>query len=108
MPAAPEQQARKTIDAMLAAAGWRRGRRTHSDQSPSSTKASARPISPPAAGRGSKAFALPPLTEPTRIVTEVERRLSVVEELEAMVTTNLQRATRLRQALLQSTFSGSI
>lgn len=50
---------------------------------------------------------LPPLAEQTRIVAEVERRLSVVEELEAVVTTNLQRATRLRQAVLQSAFSGA-
>ena len=37
---------------------------------------------------------LPPLAEQTRIVAEVERRLSVVEELESVVTANLQRATR--------------
>ena len=33
------------------------------------------------------------LTEQERIVAEVERRLSVVEELSALVTANLQRAT---------------
>jgi type I restriction enzyme R subunit len=43
-----------------------------------------------------------------RIVAEVERRLSVVEELEAVVTTNLQRATRLRQAILQKAFDGKL
>ncbi len=51
---------------------------------------------------------LPPLPEQTRIVAEVERRLSVVEELEAVVSANLQRATRLRQAILQKAFSGEL
>lgn len=36
------------------------------------------------------------------------RRLSVVEELEAVVTTNLQRATRLRQSNLQKAFTGEL
>ncbi len=36
------------------------------------------------------------------------RRLSVVEEQEALVTTNLQRATRLRQAVLQKAFNGEL
>lgn len=49
---------------------------------------------------------IPPLAEQKRIVEEVERRLSVVEELEALVTTNLQRATRLRQAVLHKAFTG--
>ncbi|MEI6279137.1 MAG: restriction endonuclease subunit S [Verrucomicrobiae bacterium] len=52
--------------------------------------------------------ALPPLAEQTRIVAEVERRLSVVEELESVVTANLQRATRLRQAILQQAFTGRL
>lgn len=52
--------------------------------------------------------ALPPLAEQTRIVAEVERRLSVVEELESVVTANLQRATRLRQSILQKAFSGKL
>jgi type I restriction enzyme S subunit len=51
---------------------------------------------------------LPPLAEQTRIVAEVERRLSVVEELESVVTANLQRATRLRQSILQKAFTGGI
>ena len=46
--------------------------------------------------------------EQTRIVAEVERRLSVVEELEAVVSANLQRATRLRQSILQKAFTGGL
>lgn len=50
-------------------------------------------------------ISLPPMAEQTRIVAEVERRLSVIEELEAVVSANLQRASRLRQAVLQQAFS---
>ena len=51
---------------------------------------------------------LPSLAEQTRIVAEVERRLSVVEELESVVSANLQRATRLRQSILQKAFTGGL
>jgi len=51
---------------------------------------------------------LPPLAEQHRLVAEVERRLSVLEELEAVVNTNLQRATRLRQSILQRAFEGEL
>ena len=54
------------------------------------------------------AIALPPLAEQSRIVAEVERRLSVVEELEAAVEANLQRAGRLRQSILQKAFMGKL
>jgi len=48
------------------------------------------------------------LKEQRRIVAEVERRLSVVEELEAVVLANLQRAVRLRQSILQKAFTGEL
>ncbi len=54
------------------------------------------------------AIPLPPLTEQVRIVAEVERRLSVVEELEATLAANFQRAARLRQSTLQQAFIGEL
>ncbi len=51
---------------------------------------------------------LPPIAEQQRIVTEVERRLSVIEELEATVEANLTRADRLRQSVLGQAFSGEL
>jgi type I restriction enzyme, S subunit len=54
------------------------------------------------------AISLPPSAEQERIVAEVDRRLSVVEELEAVVNANLQRANRLRQSILQQAFSGTL
>jgi type I restriction enzyme, S subunit len=51
---------------------------------------------------------LPPLTEQNRIVAEVERRLSVVQELEQAIEANLKRAGRLRQAILKRAFEGRL
>jgi type I restriction enzyme S subunit len=51
------------------------------------------------------AIQLPPLAEQARIVAEVERRLSVIEELEAAVNANLRRAGRLRNSILRKAFS---
>ena len=48
--------------------------------------------------------AFPPIAEQTRIVAEVERRLSVVEELERVVSADLQYAGRLRQSILRRSF----
>lgn len=47
---------------------------------------------------------LPPPSEQMRIVAEVERRMSIIEKLEAVAKANLQRATRLRQGVLQKAF----
>lgn len=51
---------------------------------------------------------LPPLAEQEQIVTEVERRLSVVAELEAAAVANLARAERLRQSILREAFVGRL
>ena len=48
---------------------------------------------------------LPPLAEQHRIVAEVDRRLSIVREVEAEVDANLKRAQALRQSVLQSAFA---
>ena len=51
---------------------------------------------------------LPPLAEQHRIVAEVERRLSVIQQAEATVETSLKRAERLRQSILKKAFSGQL
>jgi type I restriction enzyme S subunit len=51
---------------------------------------------------------LPPPRELPRIVEEVERRLSVLDELETAVDHGLKRAERLRQSILKRAFEGKL
>lgn len=53
-------------------------------------------------------FPLPPLTEQHRIVAEVEQRISIVEQVEATIKSGLERADRLRQAILARAFAGHL
>jgi type I restriction enzyme S subunit len=52
------------------------------------------------------AVVLPPLKEQQAILEEIDRRLSVTEELEATIETSLKRTERLRQTILQRAFAG--
>lgn len=54
------------------------------------------------------AVKFPSIDEQKHIVSEVERRLRTLNALESVVNANLQRATRLRQAILQKAFSGEL
>ena len=54
------------------------------------------------------ALPVPPMAEQTRITAEVERRMSVVDELEVVVSANLKRAIRLRESILQKAFTGQL
>ena len=51
---------------------------------------------------------VPPIAEQVRIVTEVERRLSIIQKAEAAVDASLNRAERLRQSILKRAFSGRL
>lgn len=51
---------------------------------------------------------LPPIAEQARIVAEVDRRLSVIAELEATISLNLRLAIRLRQSVLEQAFTGKL
>ena len=54
------------------------------------------------------AVPLPPLAEQHRLVAEVERLLSVINQTETTVEANLTRAERLRQSILKEAFSGKL
>ena len=51
---------------------------------------------------------LPPLVELCQIVNEVDRRFSVLDQVEATVQTSLTRCTKLRQAILKRAFEGRL
>ena len=54
------------------------------------------------------AVPLPPLAEQNRIIAEVQRRLSAIQQAEATVEATLKRAGRLRQSILRQAFSGQL
>lgn len=56
----------------------------------------------------STAVLLPPLGEQQHIVEEVDRRFSVIEEIESTIDVGLKRAERLRQAILRKAFAGEL
>ena len=51
---------------------------------------------------------LPPFLEQQAIVSEIDRRLSVADEVEKTVTAELKRAEQLRQSILKQAFSGKL
>jgi type I restriction enzyme S subunit len=51
---------------------------------------------------------IPPLAEQHRIVAEVDRRLSLADDLHRIISANLHRATRLRHAVLTAAFAGTL
>jgi type I restriction enzyme S subunit len=51
---------------------------------------------------------LPPLNEQVAIIEAIEKRFSVIDELEAVIAINLKRADRLRQAILKRAFEGKL
>jgi type I restriction enzyme S subunit len=53
-------------------------------------------------------FPMPPQSEQSRILAEVERRLSIIDEHEVLVEKDLIRADRLRQAILREAFAGKL
>jgi type I restriction enzyme, S subunit len=50
----------------------------------------------------------PPLREQREIVADVERRFSMIEELEKEVEANSQRGSSLRQSILRKVFRGEL
>jgi type I restriction enzyme S subunit len=51
---------------------------------------------------------LPSVGEQKRIMAEVDRRLSLIREVETQIEANLQRSERLRQSILFAAFSGRL
>ncbi len=53
-------------------------------------------------------YALPPINEQERIVGEIEKLLSITDDLELMIEHSIQRAERLRQSILREAFAGRL
>jgi type I restriction enzyme S subunit len=48
------------------------------------------------------------LEEQRAIISEIDRRLSIIREMEHEVEVNLKRAERLRQSIFKKAFSGTL
>ncbi len=53
-------------------------------------------------------ISLPPLIEIQRITSEIERRLSIIDEIQFQVDSGLRRAGRFRQSILRQAFEGKL
>jgi len=53
-------------------------------------------------------YPLPPIAEQVRIATEIERVLSVADEIDSDLQKNMERAKRLRQSILKRAFEGKL
>ena len=62
----------------------------------------------PLSGLRKIAIPLPPEAEQVRIVTEVDRRLSLVREAESQIIVNLKRAERMQKGILNNVFTGKL
>lgn len=51
---------------------------------------------------------LPPFSEQRWIIADIERRLSIAAEVEAVESTTLARSVRLRQAILECAYAGRL
>ena len=51
---------------------------------------------------------IPPLAEQARVTQEVARRISVIEEVSRELSSELRRATTLRQSILKRAFEGKL
>ena len=60
------------------------------------------------AGLSSWVVGIPPLAEQSRVVAELERRVSFIDHLESAITMGIARTDRLRQAMLVDAFSGRL
>lgn len=90
-----EAQARTKIDQALQAGGWSVQR--YRDFDPSASRGIALTEVPLKIGTPDYLR----LVAQKRTIPEIERHLSVVEELEALISANLQHAVRLHQSIIK-------
>jgi hypothetical protein len=97
----PEERSRREIDKLLTEAGWK-----VQDGSKANVTAGQAGVS----GSDQQATPVPlaPILEQHSMDAEVERRLTVIDELEAVIEASMKLAERLRQAILKRAFEGKL